>query len=158
MSATEVAIAVAILVGLVGILVPVLPGSVLILGAVVVWALEVQEPAAWVAAAAATVVLTAGAVVKYALPGRQLKQVGIPSRTQWTGAAFAVVGFFVVPVVGIFFGFVLGVYVAERLRVGARQAWPSTKQALRAVGLSILIELAAGVVATLCWVAGVALT
>jgi uncharacterized protein YqgC (DUF456 family) len=63
MTATEVAIAVAILVGLVGILVPVLPGSVLILGAVVVWALEVQEPAAWVAAAAATVVLTAGAVV-----------------------------------------------------------------------------------------------
>ena len=61
--------------------------------------------------------------------------------------ALGVVGFFVVPVVGLFVGFVLGVYLAERRRVGGAAAWPSTKEALRAVGLSILIELAAGVLA-----------
>ena len=37
-----------------------------------------------------------------------------------------VVGFFVVPVVGLFLGFVLGVYLAELRRVGAAAAWPST--------------------------------
>ena len=83
---------------------------------------------------------------------------GIPSTTQWTGVAFGVVGFFVVPVIGLFLGFVLGVYVAERRRLGAEQAWPSTKAALRAVGLSILIELAAGVLAAGCWAVGVVLT
>jgi uncharacterized protein YqgC (DUF456 family) len=155
---TEVAVAIAILVGLIGILVPILPGSVLILGAILVWALEVQESSAWAVFAVAATWLVVGSVVKYAVPGRHLKRAGIPARTQWTGAAFAVVGFFVVPVVGILLGFVLGVYVAERQRVGAARAWPSTKHALSAVGLSILIELAAGVMATLCWVVGVVLT
>lgn len=158
MTPTEVAVAIVILIGLVGILVPVLPGSVLILGAVLAWALEIQQSTAWVVFAVAAALLVVGAVVKYAVPGRRLKNTGIPARTQWIGAGFAVAGFFVVPVVGIFLGFVAGVYVAERERVGPTAAWPSTKAALRAVGLSILIELTAGVLATLCWVVGVVAT
>ena len=63
-----------------------------------------------------------------------------------------------IPVVGLFIGFVLGVYLAERLRVGGAAAWPSTKEALRAVGVSVLIELAAGVLAALTWVVGVVVT
>jgi hypothetical protein len=69
-----------------------------------------------------------------------------------------IVGFFVIPVVGLVIGFVLGVYLAEHRRVGPAAAWPSTREALRAVGVSILIELAAGVVAALAWVAGVVAT
>ena len=42
------------------------------------------------------------------------------------GALLAFVGFFVVPVVGMLLGFVLGVYLAERGRLGPAQAWPST--------------------------------
>ena len=149
--------AVAIAVGLVGILVPILPGSVLILAAVLVWAFEVGGSTAWAVFAVAAVLLVGGGVVKFVLPGRRLKEAGIPGSTQWTGAAFGIVGFFVVPVVGLFLGFVLGVYVAERRRVGAA-AWPSTKAALRAAGLSILIELAAGLLATMVWVGGVVAT
>ena len=85
-------------------------------------------------------------------------EVGVPASTQWAGAALGVVGFFVVPVVGLFLGFVLGVYLAEYRRVGRASAWPSTRHALKAVGLSILIELVAGVAATLVWVAGVLAT
>jgi hypothetical protein len=70
-------------------------------------------------------------------------------------AAGAVVGFFVIPVVGALVGFPVGVYLAERARVGPGQAWPSTREALRAVGLSILIELGAALVATAVWIAGV---
>ncbi len=68
------------------------------------------------------------------------------------------VGFFVIPVVGLFVGFVLGIYLAERARLGADQAWPSTKHALRAVGLSIVIELTAAVLAAATWVVGLAVT
>ena len=158
MSVTEVLVALGILIGLVGILVPVLPGSVLILAAVLVWALDVGSGTAWATFAVATAVLVAGTVVKYAVPGRQLKTAGIPASTQWTGIALGVVGFFVIPVIGLFIGFVVGVYLAEHRRVGGAAAWPSTQQALRAVGVSILIELAAGVVAGLVWVAGVVAT
>lgn len=158
MSWLEVAVAVAIAIGLLGILVPVLPGGLLILAAILVWASELGERTAWVVFGVAAALTLAGAVAKYVVPGRRLKETGIPATTQWTGVAFGVVGFFIVPVIGLFLGFVLGVYVAERRRLGVEPAWPSTKAALRAVGLSILIELAAGVLAAGCWVVGLVLT
>jgi uncharacterized protein len=155
---TEVLVALAIAVGLVGILVPVLPGSALVLAAVLVWAVDEGGSTAWSVFAVAAVLLAVGTVVKYAVPGRHLKTAGIPASTQWWGALGAVVGFFVIPVVGLVIGFVLGVYAAERVRVGAAGAWPSTRAALRAVGLSIIIELGAALLAALVWAAGVAVT
>ena len=56
--------------------------------------------------------------------------------------------------VGFFVGFPLGIYVEERRRLGPHApAWRSTRQALRAIGLSILIELSATVVAAAVWLA-----
>jgi uncharacterized protein YqgC (DUF456 family) len=150
--------ALVIAVGLVGILVPVLPGSILVVAGVLGWALAVGGPTAWTAAGVATALVAAGVVVKYVVPGRRLQVAGIPASTQWVGALLGVVGFFVVPVVGLFLGFVLGVYLAELARVGSKQAWPSTVHSLKAVGLSILIELAAALAATAVWVAGVVAT
>ena len=158
MSAFDVLVALVIAVGLVGILLPVLPGSLLVLVAVLAWAVHTGGPAAWTVLAVATTLLAVGGVVKYVVPTRRLQDVGIPASTQWAGAALAVVGFFVVPVVGLFLGFVLGVYAAEHRRVGARRAWPSTRAALAAAGLSILIELLAGLLAAGTWVAGVVVT
>lgn len=158
MSGVELLVALAIAVGLVGILVPVLPGSVLVLGAVLGWAWYVGGATAWSVFALVAVLLVVGGVVKYLVPNRRLKEVGVPASTQWTGALVGLVGFFVVPVVGLFLGFVLGVYLAELRRVGSARAWPSTVQSLRAVGLSIAIELAAALLATGVWVGGVLAT
>ncbi|WP_210652143.1 DUF456 domain-containing protein [Nocardioides sp. SYSU D00065] len=158
MSATEFLVALAIAVGIAGIIVPVLPGTLLVLGAILVWALEIGTTTAWVVFAACAILLVGGSVVKYLVPGRRLKASGVPNRTLLVGALLAFVGFFVVPVVGMFIGFVLGVYVAERGRVGAARAWPSTTSALKAVGVSILIELLAAFLAAVTWVVGVVVT
>ena len=158
MSGLEFLVALAIAVGLVGILVPVLPGSVLVLGAVLVWAWSTGGATAWTVFGVAAAILVVGQVVKYLVPNRRLKGAGVPASTQWVGAALGIVGFFVIPVVGIFVGFVLGIYLAEYRRLGGRAAWPSTVHALKAVGLSILIELVAAVAATCVWVTGVVLT
>jgi hypothetical protein len=104
--------------------------------------------------AVATACLVAGAVGKYAVPGRRLRA-AVPTSTLVVAAVGAVVGFVVIPVVGALVGFPVGVYLAERVRVGPARAWPSTLEALRAVGLSILIELGAALVATAVWIAGV---
>jgi uncharacterized protein YqgC (DUF456 family) len=157
-SLLEVLVAVAILGGLVGVLVPILPGLLLVLAAILVWTVDEGSAAAWTVFAVATAILVVGSVVKYAVPGRRLKTSGIPSSTTWFGIALGIVGFFVIPVVGLFIGFVLGVYLAEHRRVGSAAAWPSTKEALRAVGVSILIELAAGILAALTWAVGVVAT
>ena len=158
MSPTEVLVALAILVGLVGVIVPILPGLVLVLAAILVWAISEGSATGWTVFAVAALLIVAGSVVKYAVPNRRLKTTGIPSSTTWFGVAVGVVGFFVIPVIGLFIGFVLGVDLAEYRRVGGDAAWPSTKEALRAVGVSMLIELAAGVLAALVWVAGVVAT
>lgn len=158
MSPTEVVVAVLIAVGIAGIVLPVLPGTLLVLGGVLVWALEIGTTTAWTVFAVATAFLVLGTVVKYVVPGRRLRASGVPSATLWAGALLGFGGFFVVPVVGLLVGFVLGVYLAERRRVGAAAAGPSTRHALRAVGVSILIELAAACLAALTWVIGVVIT
>ena len=158
MSLLEVLLGLLIAVGVVGVLVPVLPGTALVAVAVLVWAIHGGTGGYWVFGLVALGLLVLGTVVKYAVPGRRLKQSGIPARTQLLGALVGIVGFFLIPVVGVLIGFVLGIYLAERARLGAAGAWPSTKQAMRAVGLSILIELAAAILAALTWLVGVVVT
>jgi uncharacterized protein len=154
----EVLVAVGIAVGLVGVVVPLLPGALLVCLAIVVWGFSVGTTTGWGVVAMATVLIAAGQIVKYAIPGRQLRASGVPNRSLVAGGLVAIVGFFVVPVVGVFIGFVLGVYMSEHQRVGARMAWPSTKNALRAVGVSMLLELTSALLATAVWIIGVTIT
>src|SRR3954471_12530801 len=102
---TDVLVGLAILVGLAGVVVPVLPGLVLVLAAILVWALERQDALGWAVLAGAAVVFAVGQVAKYLLPGRRLKDAGIPGRTTLAGVLLGVVGFFVVPVLGLPIGF-----------------------------------------------------
>lgn len=158
MSWVEVLVAVAVLVGIAGTVVPVLPGSITVGVAVLVWAAYVGTSAAWLVFSLVAVLLVTGQVLMYLVPGRRLRAAGVPGRTLLVGALLGVVGFFVVPEVGLFLGFVLGVYAAELARVGREQAWPSSKHALRAAGLSVLIELTSCLLAASTWVVGVVLT
>ena len=158
MSATEVIVAVLLLVGLAGIVVPIIPGLLLILGGLVLWAIDVNTTTGWLVLAVALAFLAIGTVVKYVMPGRRLKAAGVPRTTLMVGGLVGIVGFFVIPVLGLFIGFVLGVYVAERSRLGAEAAGPATKHALKAVGLSMLIELTASLLAVGTWVVGVVMT
>ncbi|MGC4112526.1 MAG: DUF456 domain-containing protein [Nocardioides sp.] len=157
MSETVLVCGLLVVVGLFGIVVPGLPGTLLVALGIGLWAGVDGSAGAWTTFGVAAVVLVAGGVVKYAVPGRRLKA-AVPTSTLVAGGVGAVVGFFVVPVVGALLGFPIGVHVAEWARVGRAGAWPSTRTALRAVAASILIELAAGVAAAGVWVVGIALT
>lgn len=158
MSATDVAVGLVIVIGLVGVVVPVLPGVFLVLGAILVWALERQDGVGWTVLAVTLVLFAIGQVAKYLVPGRQLKHAGVPARVTGAGVVLGFVGFFVLPVVGLPVGFVLGIYLAQRLRLKSHaRAWPSTQQALRAAGWSMLLELATALLMAAIWGAGVAL-
>lgn len=152
MTLLDALVGAAIVLGVVGVVVPVLPGLVLVWAAVLVWSLERHDTTGWVVLALATACFAAGQVGKYALPGRAMKRAGVPLRTTVLGGLLAAVGFFVVPVVGLVLGFVAGVYLAERARLRAhRAAWRSTVHALRASGWSILIELATALLIASIW-------
>lgn len=158
MTAADVVASLVILVGLAGIIVPVIPGVVLIAAAIVGWAAFTGGDTAWIAAGVAVVVLGLGFLVKFAIPHRKLRDAGVPKSTVIVGGILGIVGFFVVPVIGLFVGFIGGVWLAEARRVGSGRAGPSTRAALGAVGLSILIELASGLLATTVFLGGVVLT
>jgi uncharacterized protein YqgC (DUF456 family) len=151
-----VLVAIAIAAGLAGVVVPVLPGALLVWAAIAVWALVVASTTAWIVLAAATVAIAIGQVVKYLVPHRRLRDAGVPRQSMLVGLVLALAGFFLIPVVGFFLGFPLGVYLEERRRLGRHEpAWASTKHALRAVGLSLALELVSALVAASAWLAAV---
>lgn len=139
-------------VGLVGVIIPVIPGLVLVAGAGLAWAIMADGVAPWIVFAAMMAVLIVGTIAKYVLPGRTLKQTGAPTSTMVLGAIGAIVGFFVIPVVGLLVGAIVGVYLGELRRLGdGKAAWASTWVTIKAVGAGILIELGAGLVAVGIW-------
>lgn len=159
MDGLTVVVGLVILVGLIGIVVPLLPGLLLVWAAVLVWASEAQTSAGWVVFGIATALALTGFTLQYLLPGRRMARAGITTSTTLAGAALAFVGFFVIPGVGMFLGFVLGIYLAERIKLGAHgAAWPSTKHALRAIALSMGIELLTGLSIAGTWLVGVLTT
>ncbi len=151
-----VVVGLAIAAGIVGIVVPVLPGAVLAWAAIAVWALADGSATALAVLAIATMLIGGAQVVKLLVPGRRLRDAGVPRQSILAGLLVAVIGFFVIPVAGFFIGFPLGVYLEERRRLGRHaSAWRSTREALLALGLSIVIELSATVLATGAWLVAV---
>ena len=156
----SVLVALVMLVGLAGVVVPVVPGTALVLAAGVGWAVLVVDdgPGRWVVVAVMAVLFVAGTVLKYLLPGRSLA--GRLSRSTLVLAAVgAVVGLLLLPPLGLLLGAMVGTYVAQAREVGpGAPALRSTVQVLRAVGLGVLAELAAGVLMVAAWLVGLALT
>jgi uncharacterized protein YqgC (DUF456 family) len=146
----------AIALGVIGVVVPVVPGLLLSWLGVVFWAFlgDAGGGVKWVVVVVATLVAVIGAGIKYLVPGRRLKSAGVPNSALLAGGVLGLIGFFVVPVVGLILGFVLGIYLVEHARLGPGQAWPSTKQALAAVGLAMLIEFTAALAVAVVWVFG----
>lgn len=158
-SVGDLLVGLVVLAGLVGVVVQVLPGGLLVAGAVTVWGVVTGGVAGWTVVAIAVVLVVLATIGKYLLAGRHLKRAGVPSSTLVWGGVAGVVGFFAIPVVGLFVGFVLGIYLAELFRAReARPAWRATVAALQATGLTILVELAAALVTTAAWLAALAAT
>jgi uncharacterized protein len=154
-----VLVALAIAVGLVGIVVPLIPGILLVFGAIAVWAVVENNVTGWVTLGVVTALVAASTLIKYLWPMRRMRAADVSTWSLVAGAVLGIIGFFVIPVVGLVIGFVLGVYLAELAsRRDQRLAWTSTKQAVKGVALSVGVELAGALLATVAWVAGVYLT
>ncbi|WP_193045169.1 DUF456 domain-containing protein [Mycolicibacterium baixiangningiae] len=149
-------VALAIAVGMVGIVVPLLPGTLLVFGAIAVWALVEHNAAAWVTLGVVTALLGASLLIKYLWPMRRMRAADVRTMSLVVGGVLGVIGFFVIPVLGLVIGFVGGVYLAELgVRHDQRVAWASTVHAVKGVALSMGVELAGALLATVAWVFGV---
>ncbi|MEH0547809.1 DUF456 domain-containing protein [Streptomyces sp. B21-105] len=135
-------VAVVVLLGLCGVLVPGVPGSWLVWAAILWWALEDPQPVAWAVLVGATVALFVSQVVRWSLPPRRLRESGATPRMAVFAGLGAFLGFFLIPVLGAIPGFMGGVYLCERLRLGRHgEARAALRRAMRSGGSSILTEL-----------------
>ncbi|MEU9762924.1 DUF456 domain-containing protein [Streptomyces sp. NPDC047985] len=147
-----VAVGLVMFLGLVGVLVPGVPGQAIVWAAVLWWALTDRTSAAWSVLMGATALLLVDQALKPLLPPRRPHESGAPRRTLVLGGVGAIVGFFVVPVLGAFVGYVGTVYGVERLRLGSRgSGWASIRSVMRATGWSVLVELFACLLVTGAW-------
>ncbi|MCB1028959.1 MAG: DUF456 domain-containing protein [Microthrixaceae bacterium] len=155
----DVTVGVLLLVSMLGIVVPLLPGVALAWVALAVWAVVERSVAGWLMLLAVSALAAVGFVVKYLVPTRRMKEGGVPTTTLLAGGVLGIIGFFAIPVVGAPLGFVVGVYAAERYRLHTHElAWPSTKSALGAVGLSMLIETTTVAAMAALWIAALVLS
>jgi len=151
-----VLVALVIAVGLVGIVLPVLPGGgFLVFAAIAVWAIVERTTVSWVTLGIAAVFFVTAEVIKYAWPVRRMRAADVRISSLVAGGVLGLIGFFVIPVIGLVIGFVAGVYLAElAARRDYRRAWASTVHALKGVALSVGVELTGALLATITWVAG----
>lgn len=149
-------VAVVLLLGIGGVLVPGVPGPWLVWAAVLWWALQDPEPVAWWVLVGASVVLLVAQGVRWLLPPRRFRQSGATRRTAVYAGLGALVGFCVVPVLGSLPGFIGGIYLGERLRLGGHgEAVTATRTAMRAGGWSVLTELFACLLIAGAWLGAV---
>ena len=152
-------VALAIAVGIIGIVVPLLPGTLLVFAAIAVWAVVENNLTAWMTLAVVTALIGVATLIKYTWPVKRMRAADVRTLSLAAGAVLGIIGFFVIPVIGLLIGFVLGVYLAElATRKDQRLAWTSTKHAVKGVALSMGVELAGALFATVAWVFGVYLT
>ncbi|HWB89603.1 MAG TPA: DUF456 domain-containing protein [Acidimicrobiia bacterium] len=148
---------IAVLVGLVGTVVAIIPGIVLQVVAVGIWALEESSVIGWIVLGLVFSLAVAATVLKYAFPGRRLREVGIPRSVLFLAVFAGTIGLFFA-VVGGPLAFLGVIYLFERARVGAERAWTSTKEAARAVMTSVGIELAGASLILVVFAVGAVLT
>lgn len=147
-------------IGLVGVAVPLLPGLLLMLAAGLWWTIgDGGSTTHWVFFGVMTAIFVIGTVAKYVIPARRTTASGAANRSMLIAALLGVVGMFVIPIVGAPIGFVLGVYLSEAQRQRSHAAaWRATRVAITGFALSMLIEFLAGVGMFVSWLAGVFVT
>jgi uncharacterized protein YqgC (DUF456 family) len=141
------------LAGMVGVVVPVMPGLLLVWVAGVgtlLW--QGTDVVGWTVAGVLTALFLVGSGATLWLPTRQGRRGGVPGRSLGVALLGALVGFFLVPVLGLVLGAFAGLLYAEHRRLGD---WPraraSVGQVLRAYGIGVLVELVVGVVMIATW-------
>ena len=140
----------------IGTVYPVLPGSLLAIVTLIAWAWIIGSPEAWTVAVIGSVIAGVGWSASAVLTGRKLRQQQVPKRSIAVAVASAVVGMFLIPVVGLFVGFGAGLLASEYARRrDFRAALDSSVETLKATGLGILVEFGLVCLAASVWMIGV---
>ncbi|MGF1667700.1 MAG: DUF456 domain-containing protein [Acidimicrobiia bacterium] len=152
-----------IMVGVIGTILPILPGLPLIWATMIGYGLMTEfGVAGWLAMAVATFLVVYGMYLNVRIPQRSASGSGLSIKAQILAAVVAVIGFFAFPPFGAAIGFVGAVYAMRwRDTRDTSVAWHSTKATSIALLKASAAQVAIAIVmfvAWLGWVGTIALT
>lgn len=142
------------LIGLVGIIIPILPGVFLIWFGVLLYAWrDGFEAVSLGTFIFISVIVVFAGLSDIWLPALGARKSGASKRTIVTGLLGAIIGSFVLPLVGTIVGYVLGVLLGEyHKRRDWQAAWQASKGSLAGWGIATIIQLVVGVLVIIIFI------
>mgnify|MGYP001827499732 FL=1 len=147
-------VAIVMVLGLAGTVLPILPGLWLIWAAAIGYGLVVDfGVVGWVAMALITALAGGATAAGLLLPQRQATDIGLRWWSQAIAAGCAVIGLFAIPIVGAPLGFIVGVVASVVVETrDLRAAVPAAWRIVRSMAIASGIQLAAGTGMIVIWV------
>jgi len=148
-----IVVGIVMILGLIGTVVPGIPGLFFVWGAALAYGIsEGFNTVGAVTFSIITALSIVGAIATYVVPPKRASDAGARFSSIALGTGLAVVLMFVIPVVGLFIGGVLGIYGGERLRGADHStAYSATVATLVGFGIGVAIELGTALAAILIW-------
>ncbi len=145
--------AVVMVLGLMGVVLPVLPGLFLIWAAAVFYGFMVGfGTVGWSVVGLLTILAVAGLIKSVVIPRRAAAQSGASGWAQLGAVAGGVVGFFVIPVFGLVIGALAGLLAVEYMLKGDwNEALVAVRGTAKGFGISVVIDLIIGIIMIAAW-------
>ncbi|NBU32482.1 MAG: DUF456 domain-containing protein [Actinobacteria bacterium] len=152
----QVLIGLVMAVGLIGTIIPVFPGITLIWVAGLTWTiLDGPDRVHWALFTGMTVFFILGIGISIYLPTKNTTGAQNPKWTFSLASIFAIAGFFLVPVVGLPLGFVIGVFLRHLIDSKEfHRALRVTGKTLKSLGLAALVQCLFGLAMCITWALG----
>lgn len=148
-----VLVLVVMLIGMVGTLIPILPGIALMWVGALGYGFLVGFDAIAIGALLTITILTVGAMAAgVLLPKRAAADAGASTASQVSAAVGAVIGFFVIPIIGVVVGALVGIAAAEWFdKRDWRVARTSTIAVAKGLGVSALLQFGIAFMILVVW-------
>lgn len=143
-----------IFVGIIGIIVPILPGTLLIWLTVVIYAWRTGfEIIGWPTVVFVTVIALIAGTAQIWLPLLGAQKQGAAKRAMFLGVVGAIIGTFVVPLVGTVIGYALGIFLGEYMKIRDwNLALKASLGGIAGWGISTIIEMVVALLILLIFV------
>ena len=141
------------LVGLLGLVIPIFPGLVIIwIGALAYGLITGFEFPAWLIFSIQTVIMIVGSLLDNFVMGKQAHKQGASWLSIVLAILFGIVGTFIIPIIGGFIGAILAMFVAEWIRrKNWRDAINVTTGLAVGCGWAVVLRFCLGVVMIVLW-------
>lgn len=145
--------AVVMVIGLCGVVIPIVPGLALIWVAALIHGFLVGFNAFGIAVLVImTALLVTSLVLGFVIPRKAASESGASGWSQLGAMAGAVAGFFLIPVVGVIIGALAGLLAVElSIKGNWDDAWAATKATAKGFGVSALVDVGIGTVMIALW-------